>query len=172
MDSTTPLPAPALQVAHWLNTPKPLTLASLRGRVVVLHAFQMLCPGCVSHGLPQAKRLRQAFGRDEVEVLGLHTVFEHHAVMTPAALQAFLHEYRIDFPVGIDQPSAAGTIPLTMARYQLRGTPTLLLFDRQGVLREQLFGIVDDLQLGALVARLVAQAPPAAARCDDGVCHI
>jgi hypothetical protein len=105
--------------------------------------------------------------------LGLHTVFEHHAVMTPAALQAFIHEYRIDFPVGIDQPSNTGALPLTMAHYRLRGTPTLLLFDRQGVLREQLFGIVEDLRLGALLGRLVAEAAPVdTARCNDGVCHI
>ena len=148
--------APEFEVAAWLNAKGPVSLAALRGKVVAVYAFQMLCPGCVSHGIPQAKRLRQAFARDELEVLGLHTVFEHHAVMTPAALQAFIHEYRIDFPVGIDQPSNTGALPLTMAHYRLRGTPTLLLFDRQGVLREQLFGIVDDLRLGALLGRLVA----------------
>lgn len=52
---------PELQVSEWLNTPEPLSLAALRGQVVVVHAFQMLCPGCVSHGLPQAKRLTQVF---------------------------------------------------------------------------------------------------------------
>lgn len=90
--------APEFEVAAWLNAKGPVSLAALRGKVVAVYAFQMLCPGCVSHGLPQAKRLRQTFARDEVEVLGLHSVFEHHAVMTPAALQVFLQEYRIDFP--------------------------------------------------------------------------
>lgn len=46
--------APPLQVSEWLNTPQPISLAPLRGRVVVLHAFQMLCPACVAHGLPPA----------------------------------------------------------------------------------------------------------------------
>jgi peroxiredoxin len=166
--------APEFEVAGWLNAKGPVSLAALRGKVVAVYAFQMLCPGCVSHGLPQAKRLRQTFARDEVEVLGLHSVFEHHAVMTPAALQVFLHEYRIDFPVGIDQPSPTGPVPLTMANYQLRGTPTLLLFDRQGVLRHSLFGMVDDMQAGALVARLVAETPAMSTTpgCDDGACLI
>ena len=44
--------APAWQVAAWLNTPAPLALAQLRGRVVLLHAFQMLCPACVGHAVP------------------------------------------------------------------------------------------------------------------------
>ena len=51
--------APPLRVSQWFNAPRPLTLDSLRGRAVALHAFQMLCPGCVSHGLPQAGRLHQ-----------------------------------------------------------------------------------------------------------------
>lgn len=45
--------APAWHTSHWLGGP-PRTLESLRGRVVFLHAFQMLCPGCVSRALPQA----------------------------------------------------------------------------------------------------------------------
>ena len=73
--------APALQVSRWFNTPDPITLESLRGRVVALHAFQMLCPGCVAHGLPQARRLQQVFRDEKFAMIGLHTVFEHHQVM-------------------------------------------------------------------------------------------
>ena len=53
--------APPWQVAQWFNTDKPLSLEALRGKVIVLEAFQMLCPGCVSHGLPQAVRVRDTF---------------------------------------------------------------------------------------------------------------
>jgi hypothetical protein len=102
---------PPLQVSQWFNSPQPVTLESLRGRVVVLHTFQMLCPGCVSHGLPQALRIHRLFPPDQVAVIGLHTVFEHHAVMGPAALRVFLHEYRIPFPVGIDQADPAHPVP-------------------------------------------------------------
>ncbi len=48
--------APPWRTTEWLNTPGPLTLERLRGNVVLLHAFQMLCPGCVSRGIPQAQR--------------------------------------------------------------------------------------------------------------------
>ncbi len=150
--------APELQVSQWLNTGAPLTLAALRGRVVVLHAFQMLCPACVSHGLPQAVRIRAAFGEDDVAVIGLHTVFEHHAVMTAAALRAFVHENRLAFPIGIDQPAAHGDLPLTMQAYALRGTPSLVLIDRRGRLRLSHFGHLDDLRVGALLGRLAGEA--------------
>ena len=66
---------PEWQVSTWLNTPRPLTLQGLRGKVVLLHTFQMLCPGCVTYGLPQAQRVRRAFPESEVAVVGLHTVF-------------------------------------------------------------------------------------------------
>jgi peroxiredoxin len=107
--------APELEISHWLNTDSPISLANLRGKVVVVEAFQMLCPGCVSHGLPQATRIAQTFSNNDVVVLGLHAVFEHHEAQgSKAALAAFLHEYRITFPVGIDKQSEHGNIPKTM----------------------------------------------------------
>jgi peroxiredoxin len=164
--------APELQVAEWLNTARPLSLQQLRGKVVAIYAFQMLCPGCVSHGIPQAKSIRATFDEKDVAVLGLHSVFEHHAVMNRAALEAFVHEYRVSFPVAIDQPSAHGPIPLTMEEYQLRGTPTLILIDRQGRLRLSHFGRAEDMRAGALIGQLVAEATPQQAHCDDDACSI
>lgn len=151
---------PELAVTRWFNTPDPLTLAGLEGRVVALVAFQMLCPGCVSHGLPQARKLSQQFNDEEVVVLGLHSVFEHHGAMPPEALEAFIHEYRWEFPIAVDQPNGTG-IPKTMAAYEMRGTPTVLLFDRQGRLRRHYFGQLDDMRLAAEVMALSIEAADA-----------
>ena len=148
-------PAPELQVGQWFNQDQALTLADLRGKVVVLHAFQMLCPGCVSHGVPQAERVHRFFPRNTVQVLGLHTVFEHHAVMTPPALAVFLHEYRVTHPVAVDLPVAGQVIPATMQVYNMQGTPTLIVIDREGRLVLQEFGVVEDLRLGALIGQLL-----------------
>ncbi len=152
---------PELQVQQWFNTPEPLTLSGLRGRVVVVFVFQMLCPACVAHSLPQAQQIRAAFPERDVAVIGLHSVFEHHDVMTLQALRTFIHEYRLSFPIGIDQAGSNTPLPLTMQTYGLRGTPSLLLFDRDGRLRVNQFGHLDDLRVGALLGQLLAQAPPA-----------
>lgn len=144
--------APDLDVSEWIGDPHPL--AGLRGRVVLVETFQMLCPGCVSHGLPQAMRVQHGF--PDVVVLGLHTVFEHHDAMTPLALRAFLSEYRITFPVGVDRHDD-DAVPATMRTYGLQGTPSTLLIDRLGRLRLSAFGIVDDLRLGAQLGQLVAE---------------
>ena len=150
--------APELAVSQWFNTDSGVTLVGLRGQVVVIEAFQMLCPGCVSHGLPQAQRIHQTFGAD-LTVLGLHTVFEHHAAMTPVSLAAFLHEYRITFPVGVDAAEAGIGTPITMRRYHLQGTPSLIVIDRAGRLRINAFGRTDDLTIGAALARLIDETP-------------
>lgn len=142
--------APDWTIAHWLNTPAPITLESLRGRAVLAIAFQMLCPGCVSQGLPQAQRARATFRESDLAVIGLHTVFEHHnAQGSVAALKAFLHEYRVGFPVGLDAQDNG--VPITMRAYRMRGTPTTLLYDRDGQLRLHEFGHVDDMRLGAAI---------------------
>ncbi len=168
------VPAPTLRVTDWLNTPQPLTLEMLRGRVVVLHAFQMLCPGCVSTGLPQVQRVYETFSPDDVAVIGLHTVFEHHAAMTRVSLEAFVHEYRLSFPIGIDQAAPQGDVPLTMQAYAMRGTPSLVLIDAAGNLRLHEFGHVPDMALGAAIAQLVAQRAvllrPAGTASDEGHC--
>ncbi len=158
-------------MAHWLNTPAAITLQALRGRAVLAVAFQMLCPGCVSQTLPQAQRARAAFRESDLAVIGLHTVFEHHdAQGSVAALQAFLHEYRVHFPVGIDAQDADG--PVTMRAYGMRGTPTTLLYDRAGELRMHEFGHVDDMRLGAAITMAIAGASaPGHANADrGGVC--
>lgn len=144
-------PAAPWQVSQWLNTPRPLTPDDFRGRVVVMHAFQMLCPACVSHGIPQALRVHQLFAQELVAVIGLHTVFEHHEAMGPQALRAFMHEYRIPFPVGIDQAQERSPVPRTMQAYDLHGTPSVVVLDRQGRVRLNHFGQIDDLHLGAVI---------------------
>ena len=152
--------APPWATSRWFNHEgEPLQPVALRGRVVVLHAFQMLCPACVHHGLPQAQRIQAIFATEDVAVIGLHTVFEHHAAMTPVSLEAFLHENRIRFAVGVDAAAsdAADPIPITMRRYGFKGTPTLVLIDRRGCVRRHAFGAEDDLTLGAAIAALLAE---------------
>lgn len=148
---------PELDTSQWFNTSESLTLDALKGKVVVIYAFQMLCPGCVSHGLPLMRKLDAFYQNSELQVIGLHTVFEHHSAMEPVSLQAFLHEYRIRFPVAVDRPGSSGPVPTTMAAYSLQGTPSYLVLDRQGHLRLKHFGALDELQLGDLIAGLLAE---------------
>ncbi len=146
--------------AHWLNTDRPLTLEEFHGRVLAVEVFQMLCPGCVLNGLPQAQRLAQTFDAKNLAVIGLHSVFEHHAANSIESLAAFLHEWRIRFPVAIDA-AGEGPMPRTMEAWGLQGTPSLVLFDRDGTLRARHFGQIPDLALGAEIMGLIGEEVPA-----------
>lgn len=149
-----------LDVTEWLNGP-PVEPEELQGRVVLVETFQMLCPGCVYNGLPQAQRAHRAFAREGVVVLGLHTVFEHHDVMGPDALRTFVAEFGLAFRVGIDRSVPGRPMPSTMTRYGLEGTPSTILADRAGRVRHISLGAMDDLRLGALLGRLLSEpAPP------------
>ena len=150
--------APELQTSDWINTLEPITLASLLGKVVVLHSFQMLCPGCVQVGIPQAQKIYEEFDPEKVAVIGLHTVFEHHSVMGKEALEVFVHEYRVRFPIGIDRYGDDDKgLPLTMSAYQMQGTPTLILIDKVGKLRLHKFGHISDLTLGCSIGTLLSE---------------
>ena len=144
---------PELVTAQWFNAPEPLSLKKLKGKVVVLVAFQMLCPGSLRHSLPQAGRIARAFSTDEVAVVGLHMVFENHKDMTPSQLEPFLKQEHIEIPIAVDKPNGSG-LPETMEAYGMQGTPTLLVFDRQGRLRRHYLGAVDDVRLGAEIMAL------------------
>lgn len=149
--------APELAVSKWLNSKDDLSLQKLKGKVVAIHAFQILCPGCVLHGIPQASKLFKIFNNEHVEIIGLHTVFEHHEGMQEKSLKAFLHEFKVRFPVGIDEHDVNQSIPKTMTLYQMQGTPTWILIDRNGEIRSHIFGQIEDLILGAEIAKLVIE---------------
>ena len=149
--------APELETTQWLNTLEPVRLSDLKDKVVVIHAFQILCPACVSHGIPQASAIHELYMDEEVQVIGLHTVFEHHGVMTVEALKAFAHEYRIRFPIAVDRPSTSGTIPVTMESYRMQGTPTLIVIDQKGRLRLVHFVRLSDMQVGNVIGGLLAE---------------
>ena len=154
--------APELLVQTWFNTDRPLLLSGLRGQVVVLAAFQVLCPNSIGAGVPQAQRIFETFEPKDVAVIGLHATFEHHDAFSLAVLKAFIHEYRLKFPIALDQPNPASPIPHTMERYMMRGTPSLVLIDRHGFVRKHTFGAVDDLRIGAEIGALVQESQSAA----------
>jgi peroxiredoxin len=154
--------APELLVQAWFNTDRPLSLSALRGRVVVLAAFQVLCPNSLASGVPQARRIHETFAPGDVTVIGIHTTFEHHDAFNSAVLKAFVHEYRLKFPIALDQPNPTSPIPHTMERYKMRGTPSLVLIDRHGMVRKHAFGAVDDLRIGAEIGALTQETETAA----------
>ncbi|MBS0232598.1 MAG: TlpA family protein disulfide reductase [Proteobacteria bacterium] len=147
---------PEIIAQRWLNSETKRTLKAEKGKVVVVAIWQLICPGSLKFGLPQAMRLRNAFEDSEVTVFALHMPFERLDEQTPEKVEAYLSENGITIPVALDKPDGDG-LPETMKAYELQGTPALLLFDRQGRLRRHYLGAVDDFRLGAEVMALLIE---------------
>ncbi len=58
----------------------------------------------------------------------------------------------------MDRAGDDNGMPLTMAAYGMRGTPTLILIDAAGNLRHHHFGQVSDMLLGAQIVELVLES--------------
>lgn len=164
---------PEFKVVRWFNARSPLTLEACKGRVVVVAAFQMFCQGSLSHALPQLKRIAERFNDSDVVTIGLHTPFEHQDALSLSALEAFIHAYRWPFAIAADEPDGKNP-PKTFTTYEMRGTPTILVFDRQGRLRRHYLGQVDDIRLAAEVMALCvedAKAPREASVAIERALH-
>ncbi|MBN50577.1 MAG: alkyl hydroperoxide reductase [Spongiibacteraceae bacterium] len=150
-------PAPAINASQWINSERK-NISAMRGKVIVLSFFQMLCPGCAAHSIPQSKKIHELYRSQDVQLIGIHSVFEHHDVMTPAALKVFAHEYKLKYPIAIDRASPHGVVPCTMSAYDIQGTPSLVLIDRKGHVRYSYFGMLEDMLLGSMIGQLLAES--------------
>jgi cytochrome c biogenesis protein CcdA/thiol-disulfide isomerase/thioredoxin len=153
--------APAFAgITAWLNTPggKPLTLAGLRGKVVLVDFWTYSCINC-QRELPHVEAWYRDYRDDGLVVVGVHTPefpFEHVVsnVRTAAA------RLGVDFPVAVDDDYA------TWDAYDNEYWPAEYLIDQNGVVRYTAFGEGDyqtteqDIRL-LLTADGARKLPPA-----------
>ncbi len=107
----------------WLNTPRPLRLADLRGKFVLLDFWTFCCINCM-HVLPDLKRLERAYP-DELVVIGVHSAKFEHERQTESIRNAILR-HQIEHPVVNDHAFAV------WRQYAVRAWPTLFLIDPKG----------------------------------------
>lgn len=203
-------PAPEIQVAHWVQG-DPVTLAELKGKVVLVEVIQVNCPGCFLFGLPEVIRLHDIFHEQGLVILALATAFEDYDKNTLENLEALVDRgtvfgevkkalerdcelvdgkfrWQIPFAVGMDavvpddepvddekildhakrqypdikqrRPEEQDYIlkmveqylkrktmkAETFELYDLKGTPSSILIDRDGILRDVSFGETDSLE--------------------------
>jgi thiol-disulfide isomerase/thioredoxin len=133
----------------WLNTGgRPLSLAALRGRVVLLDFWTFCCVNCL-HVLDELRELEARFG-DELVVLGVHSPkFPHEA--DHAALRDAVERYGVTHPV-LDDPQLA-----TWSRYAVAAWPTLVLIDPAGYIVTTASGEGHGPSLQAAVAALLGE---------------
>ena len=197
--------APNFGVSEWVQG-TPTNFDRENDHIVLLEVFQVNCPGCFMHAIPEAINIYNKYKDEGVRVLGLATAFEDFDKNTldnlrmlaetgkvigetRSTLAAYgqLQEgdrlrYSIPFPLGMDNliktPKVASQEKVreiiyqqipgfdsyqreqkedimqkvrdylgskeysaeTFEKYSLRGTPSAIVVDRRGILRDVSFG--------------------------------
>lgn len=67
--------APNVEVSTWVQG-KPTNIDKEKGNVVLIEVFQVNCPGCFLHGIPEAIDIYRKYTDRCLTVLGLATAFE------------------------------------------------------------------------------------------------
>ena len=197
--------APNFGVSEWIQG-APTNFDQEKDHVVLVEVFQVNCPGCFMHAIPEAIEIYNKYKDDGVRVLGIATAFEDFDKNTLENLKMLAEtgevigetkgalsmngqlqdgnklSYKIPFPLGMDNLSkTTGEISQekimefikpqipefdsqpedyrnqiiqrvknymsskeysaeTFENFSLQGTPSAILVDRKGILRDVSFG--------------------------------
>lgn len=128
---------------------KPIDLADLRGRVVVLNVWGSWCAPCRAEAPDLARVSRETFDQG-VRFVGIDVRDN------PAAARAFSRSFRIPYPSIDDQSGRilaafAGVVPVS-------AVPSTIFVDRQGRIAARVVGGIDATTLRQAIADLVERA--------------
>jgi thiol-disulfide isomerase/thioredoxin len=137
---------------QWFNTPggRPLTLAGLRGKVVLVDFWTYTCINCI-RTLPFVEGLYASYHRAGLEVVGVQTpefAFEHDAGNVAQAIRSD----------GLTYPIVQDNNYGTWNAYQNQYWPAEYLIDARGHVRHTQFGEGDYKQSEAAVRQLLYEA--------------
>jgi len=212
--------APNLGVSEWVQG-APTNIDQEKDKIILVEVFQVNCPGCFMHALPEAINIYNKYKDEGVRVLGIATAFEDFDKNTLENLKMLAETgevigetrealsmygqlkegnkitFKIPFPLGMDKLTKIsgeatkeqimnfiyGQLPEfdaqpedyrnqiiqrvkdhfrskeysaeTFEKYALQGTPSTILVDRKGVLRDVSFG--QSAHLDSMIRKLLAE---------------
>lgn len=212
--------APNFGVSEWIQG-MPTNFDQEKDHIVLLEVFQVNCPGCFMHSIPEAIQVYQKYSDRGVRVIGLATAFEDFELNTAENLRmlaetgevigetkkmlaaygqlvdGFKYAHKIPFPLAMDNLAKAQEEPSheqimqvirpqipdfesqppeyqnqiiqkakeylsskeysaeTFEKFGLRGTPSTILVDRNGILRHVSFG--QSGHLDATISKLLEE---------------
>jgi peroxiredoxin len=112
-------------------TGKVMRLSQFRGKVVLLNFWATWCGPCRVE-MPAMEQLYQTFPRREFEILAVSTDAQGTVVTRP-----FQQQMGLTFPILHDFEYRTGLV------YGARALPITFMLDRQGIVRQKIFGARD-----------------------------
>ena len=211
--------APNFGVSEWVQG-VPTNFDQEKDHIVLVEVFQVNCPGCFMHAIPEAIDIYNKYKDEGVRVLGIATAFEDfdkntldnlkmlvktgevigetkEALSTYGQLKDGKLPFKIPFPVGMDNlTKVSGEISQekilqfiypqipefdsqpeeyknqiiervksymkskeysaeTFEKFALQGTPSTILVDRKGILRDVSFGQAGHVE--AMIQKLLKE---------------
>jgi peroxiredoxin len=113
-------PAPAFQLNS--NGGKPISLASLKGQVVLVNFWATWCGPCRKE-MPILEQLNKQYGRRGVTLIGVNVEPDASAVTD------WLRSTPVSFPILFDVEGKVSSL------YQVEGMPNTVILDRKGTVR-------------------------------------
>ncbi|MET3845626.1 thioredoxin family protein [Bradyrhizobium sp. OAE829] len=150
-------------ISAWLNSP-PLTLESLRGKVVLVQFWTYSCINCV-RTLPYVTKWYDTYKDKGFVVVGVHTpefAFERETSNVEIAIKRF----------GIKYAVAQDNQYRTWRAFGNQYWPAGYLIDKSGTIVATQFGEGNYQQMENTIARLVGEATPAAQASDPDLAGI
>ncbi|MGI8554938.1 MAG: thioredoxin-like domain-containing protein [Pyrinomonadaceae bacterium] len=142
--------APELAGARsWLNTDKPLTIAGLKGKVVLLDFWTYGCINCI-HIIPDLKKLEAKYGNNLV-VIGIHSAKFTNEGDTENIRKIILR-YNLEHPIANDADFKIWDA------YAIKAYPGLVLIDAESYVRGVWFGEGQFGEIDKMIAESVADA--------------
>ena len=152
-------PAPPLDVRHWLG-PRPESLEALRGRPVLLCFWAHWCGDCRDE-IPTLVEIERRFASRGLVLMGPTRTYGYAARGEDASPQqemAYIDRVRAE----VYAPLGRMTVPLGEENFKVYGAstvPTLVLIDRQGIVRLYHPDVMGFDELAAAVEKVLSTAP-------------
>jgi thiol-disulfide isomerase/thioredoxin len=132
----------------WLNTEKPLSIAGLKGKVVLLDFWTYGCINCI-HIIPDLKKLEEKYANNLV-VIGVHSAKFDNEKDTDNIRQIVLR-YGIEHPVVNDADFKIWDA------YAIKAWPGLVVIDPDGYVIKTLFGEGHFQEIDQTISETIAE---------------
>ncbi len=139
-DGTELLRTPAKEMnpkGGWIQTEKPLTLASLKGKVVLVRFWTDGCHWCLSTA-PALKEFHETYAAKGLAVIGMYTPKPPRDA-TADEVRGFAEKFGFAFPIGLDNDHAVlgrWWLAPQGRRLDRPFTSVSFLIDRKGLIRK------------------------------------
>ena len=120
-----------------------IDLKAYQGKVVLLNFWATWCGPCRDE-IPDLVKLRRTFKEDEVAIIGISLDIQPEQQIQPL-LQSFIDQYRINYPIVLDNQHKIVSQFFTQDRRQM-GIPLTYILDHKGRVYQTYVGLPMDKQ--------------------------